>query len=290
MIEVMSAERIVRANGVDLCVQTFGEPSAPAILLIAGAASSLKGWPEEFCVQLAAASRFVIRYDHRDTGRSTSYPPGEPGYTGTDLTNDALGLLDALGVARAHLVGVSMGGGISQELAIEHPDRVASLTLIATSSGPADDLPPVVPELRAVFENPPPEPDWSDRAAVIDYIVAGERPFLGTVGHDEAELRATATRVLDRSVNPKSALSNHWIMIGGDDDGSEPLRPRLGRITAPTLVIHGTADPLFPFPHGEALAAEIPGARLLPLDGVGHEVPPRPTWPTVLTALVAHTA
>jgi pimeloyl-ACP methyl ester carboxylesterase len=289
MIDRMSVERIVRANGVDLCVQTFGEPSAPAILLIAGASSSLEGWPEEFCVQLAAASRFVIRYDHRDTGRSTSYPPGEPGYTGSDLEADALGILDALGVARAHLVGVSMGGGMAQVLAIEHPDRVASLTLIATSSGPADDLPPVVPELRAFFDNPPPEPDWSDRAAVIDYLVAGELPFLGVVGRDEAELRATAARVVDRTVNLKSALTNHWIMVGGDDDG-EPLRPRLARITAPTLVIHGTRDPLFPFPHGEALAAEIPGARLLPLDGVGHEVPPRPTWPTVLTALVAHTA
>jgi pimeloyl-ACP methyl ester carboxylesterase len=289
MIDLVSAERIVRANGVDLCVQTFGEPSEPAILLIAGSTSSLEGWPEEFCVRLAAASRFVIRYDHRDTGRSTSYPPGEPGYTGSDLRADALGILDALGVARAHLVGVSMGGGMAQVLAIEHPDRVASLTLIATSSGPADDLPPVVPELRAFFDNPPPEPDWSDRAAVIDYMVAGELPFRGVVGWDEAERRATAARVMDRTVNLKSSLSNHWIMIGGDDDG-ERLRPRLGRITAPTLVIHGTRDPLFPFPHGEALAAEIPGARLLPLEGVGHEVPPRPTWPTVLTALVAHTA
>jgi pimeloyl-ACP methyl ester carboxylesterase len=290
MIDRMSAERIVRTNGVDLCVQTFGEPSAPAILLIAGAASSMEGWPEELCAQLAAASRFVIRYDHRDTGRSTSYPPGEPGYTASDLEADALGILDALGVGRAHLVGVSMGGGMAQELAIEHPDRVASLTLIATSSGPADDLPPVVPELRALFNDPPPEPDWSDRAAVIDYIVAGERPFLGSVGRDDAELRGTAARVVERTANLRSALSNHWIMVGGDDDGSEPLRSRLGRITAPTLVIHGTSDPLFPFPHGEALAAEIPGARLLPLDGVGHEVPPRPTWPTVLTALVAHTA
>jgi len=281
---------MVRANGVDLCVQTFGEPSAPAILLIGGSTSSLDGWPEEFCLQLAAASRFVIRYDHRDTGRSTSYPPGEPGYTGTDLRNDALGILDALGVARAHLAGVSMGGGMAQVLAIEHPGRVASLTLIATSSGPAEDLPPVTAELRELFDNPPPEPDWSDRAAVIDYVVAGELPFLGVVGVDEAEMRATAARVADRTANLRSALTNHWIMIGGDDDGSEPLRPRLGRITAPTLVIHGTRDPLFPFPHGEALAAEIPGARLLPLDGVGHEVPPRPTWPTVLTALVAHTA
>jgi pimeloyl-ACP methyl ester carboxylesterase len=139
--------------------------------------------------------------------------------------------------------------------------------------------------LRESWANPPAEPDWSDRAAVIDYIVAAERPYAGTLTR-EAELRDKAARVADRTANIPSSMTNHSAMT---DDG-EPIRPRLSRITAPTLVMHGTEDPLFPYPHGEALAAEIPGARLLPLEGVGHEVPPPATWPTVITALVAHTS
>ena len=282
----MSTEKIVRANGGDRCVETFGDPADPPILLIAGATSSMLGWPDDFCARLAAAGRFVIRYDHRDTGRSVSYPPGRPGYTGRDLTTDALGILDVFGIARAHLVGISMGGGMAQELGIEHPDRVASLTLVATSSGPADDLPPMSARLRELFANPPAEPDWSDRTAVVDYVLARERPFAGSLPRDEAEMRDLAARIVDRTVDIKASQTNHWIL---EDDG-EPIRPRLGQITAPTLVIHGTEDPLFPLGHGEALAAEIPGARLLPLERAGHEVPPPATWPTVIKALVAHTS
>jgi pimeloyl-ACP methyl ester carboxylesterase len=136
----MSTEKMVQVNGVDLCVETFGDPADPPVLLIAGMGSSMDGWPAEFCAELAAAGRFVIRYDHRDTGRSVSYPTGRPGYTGGDLRADTLGILDVFGIARAHLVGISMGGGMSQVLGIEHPDRVASLTLVCTSSGPAADV------------------------------------------------------------------------------------------------------------------------------------------------------
>jgi pimeloyl-ACP methyl ester carboxylesterase len=125
-----SGERVVRANGVDLWVETFGDPDDQAILLIMGLAASMDWWEDEFCQRLAAGGRFVVRYDHRDTGRSTSYPAGAPPYTGHDLTADAVGLLDVLGRPRAHLVGMSAGGGIAQEIAVDHPDRVASLTLI----------------------------------------------------------------------------------------------------------------------------------------------------------------
>lgn len=279
------AEAIVRANGVDLCVETFGDPEAPAILLVAGASASMDWWDPELCDRLAAGGRFMIRYDHRDTGRSVSYLPGAPGYTGPDLVADAAGLIGVLGHGRAHVVGISMGGGIAQHLTIEHPDRVATLTLMSTSSGPADDLPPVADRLRATLDHPMPDPDWTDRDAVIDYLVELERPYEGPGLFDEAAMRELARRVVDRTVNLESSVKNHWLLEGGED-----LRPRLGEITVPTLVIHGTEDPLFPPGHAVALAREIPGSELLMLDGVGHQAPPRSTWDLVVSAILRHTA
>jgi pimeloyl-ACP methyl ester carboxylesterase len=279
-----SQPRTVLANGVELCVQTFGDPASPAILLIAGAASSMDWWEDEFCARLASGPRFVIRYDLRDTGQSVSYEPGAPQYGGPDLVWDAVGLVDALRVARAHVVGISMGGGIAQHLALDHADRVASLTLIATSPG-GPGLPSMSDELRAQFEDPSPEPDWSERQAVVDYLVDDLRPYAGTLPFDEEKMRALAGRIFDRTVNIASSMKNHWILEGG-----EPVRPRLREIRAPTLVLHGTEDPLFPYGHAEALAAVIPGARLVPLEGMGHEMPPRPVWDQVVAAILDQTA
>jgi pimeloyl-ACP methyl ester carboxylesterase len=274
-------EETVRVNGVELCVRTVGDPALPAILLISGAAASMDWWDTDFCARLAAGDRCVIRYDHRDTGRSTTWPAGKPGYPWMALVDDAAALVDRLGHGRAHLVGVSMGGGIAQRLAVEDPGRVATLTLVATSPGYADDLPPMAGELRALFADPPPDPDWTDRAAVIDHLVKAQRAFGGTV--DEPAIRAVLTRIVDRTRDIEAASKNHWL-AGGDDD-EQPFRPRLAGITAPTLVVHGTADPFFPPAHGEALAREIPGAELILLDGVGHEVPPPSTWDTVAPAV-----
>jgi pimeloyl-ACP methyl ester carboxylesterase len=272
-------------NGAELRVDTFGEPAHPAVLLIMGAAGSMDRWEEPFCERLAAAGRYVIRYDHRDTGGSTTDPPGKPGYTGDELFADALGILDHLGVERAHLVGLSMGGAIAQVIAIEHPERVASLTLMSTSpaSGVGENLPPMSDGLRAAFGAAPAEPDWSDREAAIAFLLEGERPYAGSRGIDEEATRALLGRVYDRSASLPSA-SNHWIL-----EGSDTAAGRLPDISAPTLVIHGTDDPLFPLPHGEALAREIPGAELLVIDGLGHEFPP---WAEdeVLPALIAQTA
>jgi pimeloyl-ACP methyl ester carboxylesterase len=272
-------------NDVQLCFETFGDAANPAILLIAGGASSMDRWEPEFCERLAAAGRHVIRYDHRDTGGSTTYPPGQPGYTGDDLDADALALLDHLRIERAHLVGISMGAGISQDLALNHPERVRSVTLIATSPiGPGErDLPGMSDELRAMFSEEPVEPDWADREAAIAYLLEGERPYTGSRGLDEDAILPVIARAYDRTSSPASA-NNHFIA----DGGSEQRRP-VSEIAAPTLVIHGSEDPMFPLPHGEALAREVPDATLLVVDGMGHEFP-RSAWDEVLPALIAHTA
>jgi pimeloyl-ACP methyl ester carboxylesterase len=280
-----NGETIVRANAVDLCVETFGDRADPPILLIMGSGGSMLAWDEEFCRRLAAASRFVIRYDSRDTGRSVTYPPGAPSYAGADLVGDAAGLLDALAIGRAHIVGMSMGGALAQLVVLEHPDRVASLTLISTTAGPGDpDLPPMSDQLRARFAAPPSEPDWSDREAVIDYIVDEARAYASTTQpFEEAAWRDLAARDFDRSRNIASSMTNHSLI-----DGGERWRERLSDIRAPTLVIHGDEDPLFPPAHGHALAREIADARLLVLEQTGHELPRR-VWDVVVPAIVAHT-
>lgn len=286
-----SLPQAVQANGVDLCVQTFGDTGDPAILLIAGAASSMDWWEDELCEQIAAGGRFVVRFDLRDTGQSVTYTPGAPEYDGDDLVADAWGLLDALWLARAHVVGISMGAGIALRLALDHPDRVASLTLLSTSPGTSDGavpLPPMSDELAASFAEPAPPPDWTSRDEVVDYVVDGLQPFAGPVSIDESDARALVERIFDRTRDIESSMTNHWLVAGRE--GDEPIRPRLRSLAVPTLVFHGTEDPLFPLPHGEALAAEIPGASLVPLEGVGHEHPPRPLWPRSVSALLAHTA
>jgi pimeloyl-ACP methyl ester carboxylesterase len=284
-----AGERIIRANGVDLCVETFGATEDLAILLIHGVASSMLSWDEALCERLAARGRLVIRYDLRDAGRSVAYPAGAPEYVSRDLVADAVGILDALGVARAHVVGMSGGAAVAQLLALDHADRVASLTLASSTpfdGGSHGDLPSMSPELAATFEHPPPEPDWTDREAVIDHLVEAERPYAArSRPFDEARARALAARVVARTTDVAASLANPLLVDTGD-----PWRERLGEVRAPTLVVHGTEDPLLPFGHAEALAREIPGAELLALEQMGHEHFPPHTWDVVVPALLRHTA
>ncbi len=285
-----SNAKTVRANGVDICVEPFGDPSNPAMLLIGGAAASMDWWEDDFCSRIAVGGRFVIRYDTRDTGQSVSYKPGAPPYSVRDLAEDAVGILDAFGLARAHIVGMSMGGGIGQILALDHPGRVATLTLFSTSpggpGGPDNlDLPPMSEKLSAAFAESAPETDWTDRAAVIESFVDGERLFAGSIPVDEMHVRELAGHVFDRTANVASTMTNHWIIEGG-----LPIRPRLVEIDAPTLVFHGTDDPLFPFGHAEALVSEIPGAVLVPLDGGGHQYPLPRFWDIIVPAMLEHTS
>lgn len=283
-------EHIVESNGVELCVETFGDRAAPAIMLIHGAGNCMLSWDEELCERLAAGPRFVIRYDSRDAGRSVTYAPGAPQYATRDLVADAVGLLDSFGLASAHLVGMSAGAAIAQLVALDHPDRVASLTLASSTPGipgqETRDLPAVSEELEAIFAHEPPEPDWADRAAVIDYLVEAERPYAArSRPFDEAAMRELAGRVFDRSANIAANLTNPFIVDAGD-----PWRQRLGQVAAPTLVVHGTEDPLFPYGHARALANEIPAAELLALEQTGHEYFPRATWDLVVPTILRHTS
>jgi pimeloyl-ACP methyl ester carboxylesterase len=276
-------ERMIEANGVELCTEAFGNPADPPILLIMGIGASMLWWEEGFCRMLANAGRFVIRYDHRDTGRSVTYEPGRPEYTGADLTADAVGVLDGFGISAAHLVGVSAGGGIAQEVALDSADRVLSLTLISTSPATRGDrdLPPPTPEFSRFVAAA--EADWSNPDSVIDYLLdywrilaGGERAF------DEGRLGELVRRDVERARN-FAAVQNHDLMSHGE--GSP--RP-LSSITAPTLVIHGAADPMFPLEHGRALVEEIPGARLLALEGAGHGID-RLDWDAIVRAILEHT-
>jgi pimeloyl-ACP methyl ester carboxylesterase len=277
-------ERMVEANGVELCTEPFGDPAHTPILLIMGLGASMLWWEEGFCRLLADGGRFAIRYDHRDTGRSVTYEPGRPRYNGADLAVDVPGVLDAYAIPVAHLVGVSAGGAIAQRVALDHPGRVASLVLISTS-----------PALPVGRELPPPSDDfgrfvstaavdWANAESVVDYLVnysrvlaGGRRPFA------ELRTRSLVRRDVERA-HDFAAVQNHDVLPEGEAAGGT-----LSSIAAPTLIIHGTADPMFPIEHGEALAREIPRARLLPLEGAGHGVD-RADWETIAGAILAHTA
>jgi pimeloyl-ACP methyl ester carboxylesterase len=279
---VTVAERMIEANAVELCTESFGRPADPPILLIMGIGASMLWWEEGFCKLLTEGGRFVIRYDHRDTGRSVTYEPGRPEYTSTDLIADAVGVLDAYGIAAAHVVGVSAGGAFAQLLALDYPNRVLSLVLISTSpSTPRErGLPSTTDRYQRFVTSA--TVDWSDERSVIEYLVdyarvlaGGARPF------DEAAIQELVRRDVERAHNI-AASENHGLAEG------EVSRQSLSSIAVPTLVIHGTADPMFPLEHGEALAREIPGARLLTLEGTGHGVE-RADWETIARAILAHT-
>jgi pimeloyl-ACP methyl ester carboxylesterase len=260
-------EKMVASGDAELCTEAFGEPSHPAVLMIMGAMASMLWWPSEICAGLARGGRFVIRYDNRDTGRSTGYEPGHPPYTSDDLADDAVAVLDGYGIDGAHIVGMSMGGAIAQVVALEHPARVATVTAISTTKLDSDpDLPgadAAYLEHAAAFERL----DWSDTPAVAELLVRDARRLAGSRHRfDETATREFVERDLRRTINPES-LVNHGMLTGGED-----RQGRLAEIDAPFLVIHGTDDPLMPYAHGVALARAVPGARLVPIDGGGHEL------------------
>jgi pimeloyl-ACP methyl ester carboxylesterase len=276
--------KTVRSNGVEIATEAFGDPSAPPVLLIMGAMASMLWWPEEFCRRIAASGRYVIRYDNRDTGVSTKFPPGKPPYSMDDMAKDAIAVLDGYGIEKAHVVGMSLGGMIAQILALSAPSRVASLTLLSTTPIGLDlDLPPPTPaymEHAATGENV----DWSNRAQATAFIASEARVIASTAhAHDAVKTLAFIERDHDRSGGYLSA-TNHFMLEGG-----ETLKGKLPGLEAPLVVIHGTADPIFPVVHGKAIADAVPGSTYLAVAGGGHELH-EDDWGIVIPAVVDNSA
>jgi pimeloyl-ACP methyl ester carboxylesterase len=269
-------ETFVDVNGVRLCVETVGRASDPVVLLIHGACASMRWWDRELCELLAASGRFVVRYDQRDTGRSTTCPAGSPDYSMADLARDAVGILDAIGVSRAHVVGRSMGGGVALTLGVDHRDRVATLTFVGSTTGD-----PGLPPIGGDFPGPP---DFADPLAVTEHIVEVLRVYAGPgQPFDETRIRDLAAADVEQSCDIEATMTNHFLI---DLDG--PVHGGWGDVVAPTLVVHGAQDPVFSLEHGEAVARAVPGSTLLVLSGTGHDIP-RAQWPTFVAAVAAHT-
>jgi pimeloyl-ACP methyl ester carboxylesterase len=274
----------IKHNGVSLFSESFGTPGDPPVLLIMGAMSSAVWWAEGFCGQLAALGHYVIRYDHRDTGRSTSYEPGHIQYSVEDLADDAFYVLDSYGIQSAHLVGMSLGGFLAQLMALKHPQRVQSLILIASEPLADSDLaiPGIDPSVLE-YHAKASDLDWANREAVIEYQVGAWRLLSGSAHpFDESAIRELAGADFDRTPNLMTTF-NHALLQGG-----EQWFNRLSEIAIPTLIIHGTEDRVLPYAHSLALQAKIQNAVLLSLPGTGHELH-RSDWSVILEAIEKQT-
>jgi pimeloyl-ACP methyl ester carboxylesterase len=282
----------IEANGIEIEYETLGDPSAAPLLLVMGLGAQLASWDDEFCADLAGRGFHVIRFDNRDAGLSTKMvDAGEPdvisaltgnpnpAYTLDDLADDAVGVFDGLGIGAAHIVGASMGGFIAQLVAINHPDRVLSLTSIMSGPGGTDAVSPW-PEGADVLTRVPPE----SREGQIAHSVWIRRVLVGAGNpFDEAAELVRSTRLHDRSYYP-SGTGRQLVAVLAAKSRLE----RLGNVKVPTLVVHGMDDPLVPFENGRLVAGAVPGARLLELEGMGHDIPRR-FWPPILDA-IAETA
>ena len=273
----------VKTNGAFLYSDAFGDPSHPPLLLIMGAMASSVWWPDEFCGRLAGRGRYVIRYDHRDTGRSTSYEPGTAGYTVEDLADDAVAVLDAYGAQRADIVGMSLGGYLAQLIALKYPDRVRTLTLIASERLALADptIPGIAPSIIE-YHAQAGRLDWSDKQAVIEYQVGAWRLLTGSGRtFDQRLIEEMASVEFDRMQNPLTAF-NHATL--GDVAG---WVGRLDELMVPTLIIHGTEDPVLPYAHALALKDAIACSTLLTLEGAGHELN-RADWGRIIESIDCH--
>ncbi len=287
-------ERFAPVGDLELCYETFGNPQDPALLLIMGLATQMIGWREELCAGLAARGFHVIRFDNRDVGRSTTLshipPPtrwqlirrdrSAAGYTLEDMADDAVGLLDHLQIETAHVAGASMGAMIAQTLAVHHPGRVRSLASIMGSTGARTSGQPRLQIARALMA---PAPD--DRAGYVEHLVR-TLTLIGSSGFgvDERDLRRFAERSYDRGRDP-AAAGRHLAAILASGDRTRSLR----KVTAPTVVIHGSADILVRPSGGRTTARAIRGARLVEIAGMGHDLP-RAAWPRIIGAVAENAA
>jgi pimeloyl-ACP methyl ester carboxylesterase len=288
--------QIARANGIDICYEIFGDPKAEPMLLIMGLGAQMVLWDDDFCEQLAARSFRVIRFDNRDIGQSSKLSGGKrlsplellklrflkipvaAPYKLTDMARDTTGLMDVLGIRSAHLVGASMGGMIAQEIAVSDAERVRSLTSIMSTTG-NPKVPPPTREAAALLMAPPP-------ATKEEYLVRFAQTWkllrVGSFPEDEARDRDRAERIYARGLNP-AGVGRQLRAILASGNRTERLR----HVKAPTLVIHGTVDPLVRPEGGKDTAASIPGAKLLMIEGMGHAIPV-PMWPRIIDAIATH--
>ena len=292
------AERPVehaRAGNVDIAWDRFGDPHGKPLLLIMGLGLQMIAWDDDFCRALAARGFYVLRFDNRDVGLSSNFDawgdpnplavfdelrkkrPVTPPYRLSDMADDAVGVLDAAGVRAAHVVGVSMGGMIAQELAIHHRDRVLSLTSIMSTTGAPDVRGPSFETIAALLAPfPPDRPGFIRRSVELAHTLHG-----GGFPFEDERVRRVAARSFDRAYHP-GGVRRQLIAIWLSGDRTAALR----ELHLPALVIHGDADPLVPVDGGRATAAAIPGARLEIIPGMGHELP-RPVWPRVIDGVTA---
>jgi pimeloyl-ACP methyl ester carboxylesterase len=286
-IEASSGEAFATVGALTICYETFGDKSDPPLLLIAGLGAQMILFEDDFCQALAARGFWVVRFDNRDIGRSSRIdwaPSSADGggiaapYLLKDMAGDAVGLMDVLGIASAHIVGVSMGGMIAQELAIRWPERVKSLTSIMSSTGDPS-LPRPSAQAAQVFTTPPP-------TTPEEYVEANVRAWLIFRGlgfpEDEKRDRARAMRAVARGGFDASGGQRQFLAVMA----SGSRKAALAGVTAPTLVIHGADDPLVLLAAGEDTAASIPGARLVVLPRMGHAMPIE-SWPRIIDEIAA---
>lgn len=287
-----TGESAVRVNGLEIAHDAFGHRGDPPVLLIMGLSSQMVMWEDEFCERIAGRGFYVVRFDNRDSGRSTVledlgmpsfnglFPGGPmgPPYTLADMARDTLGLMDALDLPSAHIVGASMGGMIAQVLAIDHPARVLSLTLIMTSSG-HPFLPPPKPEAMQVLFKPIP----IRRERFVEHFVETWRVLSGgQIPMESARIRRLGELCFERGVSPGgSARQLAAILASGS------RKSMLASLRVPALVVHGDADPLLVKECGVDLAQSIPGSRLKMIKGMGHALPPA-VWNDLITAIIRH--
>lgn len=280
------------ANGLQIEYDTFGNAGDPALLLIMGLGAQMTAWPEAFCRQLADKGLYVIRFDNRDVGLSSKIEGGaapdmvaalsgdtsSASYVLDDMADDAAGLLDALGFAKAHIAGASMGGMIAQAFAIRHPERVLSLCSMMSTTGD-QSVGQASPEAMAVLMSSPP----TTREQAIEAALKANKAIGGTYPVDETRARAEAEAAYDRCYYPEGT-ARQLVAIIASGDRTE----RLHGVHVPTLVIHGEVDPLVNVSGGKATAAAIPGAKLLLVPGMGHDMPEQ-VWPEIVEAIVGLT-
>ena len=279
-------------RGITLCYEEFGDPSDPPVLLIMGLATQMIAWHEDFCEELVERGFHLVRFDNRDIGRSTHVdnrppttkelllrrtPPGQ--YSLSDMAEDSAALMRELDIAPAHVVGVSMGGMIAQSLAINHPGRVLSLASMLSTTGNRRVGLPRMRALAVILRGAP-----SDRDAFVNFSVRVQKVIGSRQWLDEARTRRQAGEAYDRCHYPIGVM-RQLVAIQTSGDRTEQLR----RLDLPTVVLHGTKDPLVPPRAGRATAAAIPGAHLVELEGMAHDVP-RQMWRQVIDAIVENTS